>query len=218
MEKTKFYSNLLKMDLQRFADEGQTGEGSGSADTENESTDDGTGSDKQDQPYMTFQTQSEADSYFDKKLSKALNTAKTNWEKEQSDKAQKAKDRKNMTEEERREDDFKQREKALSDRETEVTRRENRSKLASRLVDDGLPSGLVNVFGDVLADEDAMNETYKKVSDVFRSAVHDAVETRLARGSRTPKSTENNPTHKSAGEIYAEKANSANKSKNDFWK
>lgn len=44
------------------------------------------------------------------------------------------------------------------------------------------------------------------------------VETRLAQGSRTPKSTDDNLTHKSAGELYAEKANSANKSESDFWK
>lgn len=215
MEKVKFYSNLLKLNLQRFADEGQDGEGG--AETGNEATDTND-SDAQNKPFMTFQTQSELDSYFDKKLDKALGTAKANWEKEQSDKAKKAKDRKNMTEEERREDDFKQREEALSAREADVTKRENRSKLASRLVDDGLPTGLVDVFDDVLANEDNMNETYERVSEVFRSAVHDAVETRLAQGSRTPKSTDDNLTHKSAGELYAEKANSANKSESDFWK
>lgn len=216
MEKVKFYSNLLKLNLQRFADEGQDGEGG--ADTENKATDTNDSSDTQTKPFMTFQTQSELDSYFDKKLNKALGTAKANWEKEQSDKAKKAKDRKNMTEEERREDDFKQREEALSAREADVTKRENRSKLASRLVDDGLPTGLVDVFDDVLANEDNMNETYERVSEVFRSAVHDAVEARLAQGSRTPKSTDDNLTHKSAGELYAEKANSANKSESDFWK
>ena len=209
MEKVKFYSNLLKLNLQRFADEGQDGEGG--ADTGNEATDTNDDSDTQNKPFMTFQTQSELDSYFDKKLDKALGTAKANWEKEQSDKAKKAKDRKNMTEEERREE-------ALSAREADVTKRENRSKLASRLVDDGLPTGLVDVFDDALASEDNMNETYERVSEVFRSAVHDAVETRLAQGSRTPKSTDDNLTHKSAGELYAEKANSANKSESDFWK
>lgn len=172
MEKVKFYSNLLKLNLQRFADEGQDGEGG--ADTGNEATDTNDSSDTQTKPFMTFQTQSELDSYFDKKLGKALDTARSNWEKEQSDKAKKAKDRKNMTEEERREDDFKQREEALSAREADVTKRENRSKLASRLVDDGLPTGLVDVFDDVLANEDNMNETYERVSEVFRSAVHDA--------------------------------------------
>lgn len=215
MEKVKFYSNLLKLNLQRFADEGQDGEGG--ADTGNEATNANDDSDTQAKPFMTFQTQSELDSYFDKKLDKALGTAKANWEKEQSDKAKKAKDRKNMTEEERREDDFKQREEALSAREADITKRENKSKLANRLIKDGLPSNLVDVFEDVLSDEEAMNKTYQSVSDAFRSAVHDAVETRLAQGSMVPKSTAK-PAHKSAGELYAEKANSANESKSDFWK
>ena len=65
MEKVKFYSNLLKLNLQRFADEGQDGEGG--ADTGNEATDTNDDSDTQNKPFMTFQTQSELDSYFDKK-------------------------------------------------------------------------------------------------------------------------------------------------------
>ena len=45
MEKVKFYSNLLKLNLQRFADEGQDGEGG--ANTGNESTDTNDDSDAQ---------------------------------------------------------------------------------------------------------------------------------------------------------------------------
>lgn len=55
--KVKFYSNLLKLNLQRFADEGQDGEGG--ADTGNEATDTNDDSDTQNKPFMTFQTQSE---------------------------------------------------------------------------------------------------------------------------------------------------------------
>ncbi|MBB1080242.1 DUF4355 domain-containing protein [Limosilactobacillus sp. STM2_1] len=219
MEKVRFYSNLLSLNLQRFADEGQ-GEGgdNGATDTENEDANTGNNPDEQSKPFMTFNTQSELDSYFDKKLSKALGTARSNWEKEQDDKAKKAKDLKKMSPEERQEYDLKQREQALTDREAEVTKRENKSKLASRLVDDGLPTGLADVFDDVLANEDNMNETYERVSEAFRSAVHDAVETRLAQSARPPKSADNNSEQKSAGEIFAEKANNANKSKDDFWK
>lgn len=204
---------LLFLNLQRFA-EGEQG-GEGDATDEQQSSE---GVEQKTEPFKTFETESEMDSFFDKKLSKALETAKSNWQKEQEEQAKNAKERKNMTEEQRREYDFKQREQALSDREAEITKRENKSKLASQLIKDGLPAGLVDVFGDVLADEDTMNASYQKVSEVFRSALHDAVEARLAQGARTPKSTENNATPKTAGELYAEKANESNKSKSDFWK
>ena len=186
---------LLLLDLQRFAE----GESVGEGDTQTQTQESEKGTETQTEPFKTFETESEMDSFFDKKLSKALETAKSNWQKEQEEQAKNAKERKNMTEEQRREYDFKQREQAL-------------------LIQDGLPAGLVDVFGDVLADEDTMNASYQKVSEVFRSALHDAVEVRLAQGARTPKSTENNATPKTAGELYAEKANESNKSKSDFWK
>lgn len=204
---------LLFLNLQRFA-EGEQG-GEGDATDEQQSSEN---AEQKTEPFKTFETESEMDSFFDKKLSKALETARTNWQKEQEEQAKNAKERKNMTEEQRREYDFKQREQALSDREAEITKRENKSKLANQLIQDGLPAGLVDVFGDVLADEDTMNASYQKVSEVFRSAVHDAVETRLAQSARTPKSTESNAMLKTVGEMYAEKANESNKSKSDFWK
>ncbi|MCD7113433.1 DUF4355 domain-containing protein [Limosilactobacillus agrestis] len=216
MEKVKFYSDLLKLDLQRFADEGQGEGGDEGTDTGNEPQGANEDSDKQDKPFKTFNTQSEMDSFFDKKLSKALDTARSNWEKEQDDKAKKAKDLKKMSPEERQEYDLKQREQALTDREAEITKRENKSKLANQLIKDGLPAGLVDVFDDTLSNEEAMNKTYQSVSEAFRSAVHDAVETRLAQGSLVPKSTDE-PAHKSLGEAFAEKANNANRSKKDFW-
>ncbi len=204
---------LLLLDLQRFAEGEQSGEG--------DATDEQQSSENVEQktePFKTFETESEMDSFFDKKLSKALETARTNWQKEQEEQAKNAKERKNMTEEQRREYDFKQREQALSDREAEIAKRENKSKLANQLIQDGLPAGLVDVFGDVLADEDTMNASYQKVSEAFRGALHDAVETRLAQSARTPKSTEGNAKLKTVGEMYAEKANESNKSKSDFWK
>ncbi|MDE7023587.1 MAG: DUF4355 domain-containing protein, partial [Ligilactobacillus sp.] len=143
---------LLFLDLQRFA-EGEQGGGSDGANAQ-ESVE---GAESKTEPFKTFETESEMDSFFDKKLSKALETARSNWQKEQEEQAKTAKERKNMTEEQKREYDFKQREQALSDREAEITKRENKSKLANQLIQDGLPAGLVDVFGDVLADEDAMN-------------------------------------------------------------
>lgn len=205
---------LLLLDLQRFAE----GESVGEGDTQTQAQESEKGTETQSEPFKTFETESEMDSFFDKKLSKALETARSNWQKEQEEQAKTAQERKNMTEEQKREYDLKQREQALSDREAEITKRENKSKLANQLIQDGLPAGLVDVFGDVLADEDTMNASYQKVSEVFRNAVHDAVEARLAQGARTPKSTQNSISSKSVGEMFAEKANNANQSKNDLWK
>lgn len=212
-----FMKNIvLKLNLQRFADDGQSegGEESNTNPSETEVKEDVSGDTK---PFKTFDTQSEMDSFFDKKLAKALDTARSKWEKEQNDKAQKAKDLKNMSPEERQNYELKQREQALVDREANITKRENKNELASKLIEDGLPAELVDVFDDVLADKDKMTDTYQKVSEVFRGAVHDAVETRLAQSARPPKSLDGNHDHKSPGEIYAEKANNSQKSKSDFW-
>lgn len=210
----KFYEDLLELDLQRFADEGQ---GEGGDDSNNAQDNVKEDSSTDEQPFKTFSSQSELDSFVDKKLAKALDTARSKWEKEQNDKAQKAKDLKNMSPEERQEYEFKQREQALLDREADVTKRENKSKLATQLITDGLPAELVDVFDNVLTDEDKMTSTYQKVSDVFRSAVHDAVETRLAQGAKPPKISGNTQTNKTAGEIFAERANESQNVKNDFW-
>lgn len=201
--------NELLLDLQRFAEDGGDGQDGVQASTEE--------SVEKSEPFKTFETESEMDSFFDKKLNKALETARSNWQKEQDEQAKTAKERKKMSEDERREYDFKQREQALTDREAEITKRENKSKLANQLIQDGLPVGLADVFDGVLADEKVMNESYQKVSEAFRGAVHDAVETRLARSARTPKSSQSTKT-KSVGEMFAEKANNATQSKNDFWK
>ena len=96
----KFYKGLLKLNLQRFADEGQ-GEGGDDSDNAQDEVKDNGSTDEQ--PFKTFNTQSELDSFVDKKLAKALDTARSKWEKEQNDKAQKAKDLKNMSPEERKE-------------------------------------------------------------------------------------------------------------------
>lgn len=210
----KFYEGLLKLDLQRFGDEGQSEGGDENSGTQNNVEGD---SSNEEQRFKTFSSQSELDSFVDKKIAKALDTAHSNWEKEQNDKAQKAKNLKNMSPEERQEYDLKQREKALIDREAEVTKRENKSKLATQLVTDGLPAELVDVFDDVLADEDKMTNTYQKVSDVFRSAVHDAVEIRLAQSAKPLKISDNTQTNKTTGEIFAERANESQNVKNDFW-
>ena len=141
----KFYECLLKLDLKRFADEGQ-GAGGDDNNTQDNVKDD---SPTDEQPFKTFSTQSELDSFVDKKLAKALDTARSKLEKEQNDKAQKAKDLKKMSPEERQEYEFKQREQALLDREADVTKRENKSKLATQLITDGLPAELVDVFDDI---------------------------------------------------------------------
>ncbi len=149
----KFYKGLLKLNLQRFADEGQ-GEGGDDSDNAQDEVKDNGSTDEQ--PFKTFNTQSELDSFVDKKLAKALDTARSKWEKEQNDKAQKAKDLKNMSPEERQNYELKQREQALVDREADITKRENKNELASKLIEDGLPAELVDVFDDVLADKGKM--------------------------------------------------------------
>lgn len=59
---------LIKMNLQMFAEEGAGDGGDGAEDDES----------------ISFKNQSELDSWFDKKMSKSLETAKATWDKDQA--------------------------------------------------------------------------------------------------------------------------------------
>lgn len=105
-------------------------------------------------------------SQFDKRVTKALETAKVKWEQE-----------KNMTADELATKASREREEALAEREKAIKTRELRAEALSKLGEKGLPASLVESVS--LTDEDTMAATLEQVEKAFRKSVEDAVNERL---------------------------------------
>ncbi|VDG18239.1 phage capsid protein [Lactobacillus brevis] [Lactiplantibacillus mudanjiangensis] len=179
MEKVKFYHALLN--LQRFADEGGDGSNNGTG-TDNSSDNDGGDDSGNDPDTITFKSQAELDSWYDKKFAKSAQTLKDSWTKEQTQ--QKAYE--DMTPAEQRKFDDDKREDELAAREQKLTIGENRAGMSERLVTDGLPATLVKAFEPALSDTKGLDDTYKAVTDAYREAVKSGVEKQLAQSGGAP--------------------------------
>lgn len=89
---------------------------------------------------ITFDNQSDLDSFVDKRVSKALETAHSKWEEEAKQREDKAKKMARMSEAERTKAEQEERESALTRRERELQRREYSMQAKSSLTEAGLPS------------------------------------------------------------------------------
>lgn len=167
-------NNQFRFNLQFFAADGNEGGASNNVD-EPSSNEQPT----EDKPFKVFQTEKELnswfDSNFDKRYEKALTKAKAKWEQEQNQ--QKAYD--DMSDSEKKEFDYNQKQKELDKRLADVTIRENRANVANRLASDGLQASLVDVFK--LDDTDSLEEQYENVTKVFKKAVDDQVQIKLTK-------------------------------------
>ena len=105
-------------------------------------------------------------SEFDKRVAKALATAKGNWEKE-----------KNMTAEQLAQQKIQEREADIQKREADITKRELRSKALETLGTKGLPKELVDTLD--YTDEKSMNGSLANIEKAFRDSLQKAVDERL---------------------------------------
>lgn len=206
------YADLLKLNLQRFADGGE-GEGSGDPGAGTE-TNPGEGEGTNENPdAITFKDQSELDSWYDKKFAKSATKLKESWTQEQNQ--QKAYE--DMTEAEKREFDDDKREKALVEREQKLVIGENRATIAERLANDELPVGLVNAFEPALSDTDNLDGIYKAVTDSYREAVKTGVDKKLAASANVPGAAGASATT-SAGKSLADERNTQGQpAKDSIW-
>ena len=152
------------------------------------------------------------DSNFDKRYEKALTKARAKWEQEQNQ--QKAYD--DMSDSEKKEFDYNQKQKELDKRLADVTIRENRANVANRLASDGLQASLVDVFK--LDDTDSLEDQYEKVSKAFKKAVDDQVQIKLAKSFGAPGGASSGAAS-TVGARLADTANERTKAnkKSDFW-
>lgn len=183
-KKLKF-SESLKLNLQFFAEGGEgsgsdTGEGEGEGAGNGEGSGEGEGSKKVELTTEELQKKVEAES--DRKLAKALEKQKKDWEKEKQQAIEDAKkDAANyakMTKQQQEEADYNKRMKAIEDRERQLNLKELTSKVEDDLKDQGLPSTFSSSLV-LLEDNEKIKESITGIKKTFEEAVNAAVKEKL---------------------------------------
>ncbi|CAK1245066.1 hypothetical protein LMG30237_ALEAABJJ_01029 [Fructobacillus tropaeoli] len=134
--------------------------------------------DKQDEGKkdgISFESQSELDSFMDKKVSKAIETARSKWEEEAKKREDKAKKLARMTETDRIKAEQADRDKELAKREQELKRLEYSIQAKSTLAEAGLPNEdeLVSLIlsDDVETTNNNINYLKKVIADSVNKRV-----------------------------------------------
>ena len=121
-------------------------------------------------------------SEFDRRVSRALETARGKWAQETERRIQQARaqaeERARMTGEERMAHDFAERQKQLEAREKDILRRELQADAMRMLQERGLPAELAGVVNYESAE--SVQQSLELAENAFRSAVQLGVEKRLA--------------------------------------
>ena len=178
------------MNLQFFAESGDTagadqGEGSGSGSEAAEGgTDGGETGNKEPKSFDDLLQDKNYQAEFDRRVQKALGTAKEKWTALMDDKLSEADKLAKMNKEEKAEYLRQKQEKELKDREAAITRRELMAEAKNTLAEKKLPVGLAEVLN--YADADSCNKSMAAVEKAFQEAVQAAVEEKL-KGGTPPK-------------------------------
>ncbi|ODJ54800.1 DUF4355 domain-containing protein [Brochothrix thermosphacta] len=174
----------LKMNLQLFAEPGESGEA---------------GEQGQGEEQVTFASQSELDSLVDKRISKALETAKTTWEQSASEKIEAAKQEAateavklaEMDAEQKAKYQREQLDVELAKREAEITQRELKAQATVQLTEAKLPIELLTTLDYTNAETckasiDAVSAAFTKATGSFDAAVQVEVDKRLSQSVDNP--------------------------------
>lgn len=120
-------------------------------------------------------------SEFDRRVAKALETAKSKWDQEAQQKLEAAKTEAEkmakMTADQRAEHEKQQHEAKLLAREAEITKRELRAQALETLAEKDLPKELIETIS--LTDADSCTKSLEVVEKAFRAAVQKGVDERL---------------------------------------
>ena len=135
-------------------------------------------------------------SEFDKRINKAIETAKSKWDEEAKAQADEAAKLAKMKADEKAEYERQKREDALTKREAEITRRELHAEAITQLTADGLPASLADIVDCTSADN--CKKSMESVKKAFGEAVEKAVNDKLK--GTTPKTGAGNQ----AGDSFLE--------------
>ena len=208
-----------KFNLQQFAEDGGQESQSGS-ETASETAEEPTTEPEEDQPFKTFSTEKEFNSFLDstvdKRLEKALAKARTKWESEGAEKKKIS----DMNEDEKQAYKFKKQAEALQAKEKELTIRENKANVVTKLGEDGLPTELAGLFK--LESTETLEDQYKSMATVFRNAVDKQTQINLAKSAGAPGAGAQDKPVESQGSKLANTKNGererAKKLAESFWK
>ena len=118
---------------------------------------------------------------FDRRVTKALETARSKWAEEEAVKLEAVKTEAEklakMNAEQKAEHERQKREKELTERETLLAQRELRTEAAGTLADRGLPKELIDSVN--LRDADSCRKSIDSLETAWRAAVQSGVEERL---------------------------------------
>jgi hypothetical protein len=204
----------LTLNLQRFAEGDGDGANAGSNDGGKPAGTDGQGNDDGHQdppaaPAVAFKTQAEFDAAFSAKLAEA----RQQWEADKNQ--QKAYE--DMSPEEKKDYDLKKAQSDLAAEQQKTLALTNKANLNARLAQDQLPGALIEVFGDVLtADDKTIDDTYTKLTTIFRGAVKTGIDAKLAQSAGAPGAGSAVGT-KSAGQSIADARNKQPHAEHSAW-
>lgn len=141
---------------------------------------------------------------FDRRLQKGIDTAVTKaqekWQALTDDKLSEAEKLARMTKEEKERYMQQKREKELSDRETEITRRELMAEAKNTLAEKKLPVGLAEILN--YADADTCKKSLETVESAFQKAVEAGVQERLKGDKPIKKAPDGNDMSDLEKQIY----------------
>ena len=167
-------STLIHLPLQYFAEPGTSADVIEGASSED-------GGNPPAQP--TFDEMLKDKAYqaeFDRRMSKAIDTAKAKWDKEAEEKADEAAKLAKMTADEKAKHESEKREKALADREAAVAKRELTAEAISQLTEKGLPAELAKCLDYTSAE--SCEASFGAVVSAFNTAVEKQVNDKLRGG------------------------------------
>ncbi|CAK1224503.1 hypothetical protein R82291_FJPPFKPJ_00422 [Fructobacillus cardui] len=125
---------------------------------------------------ISFESQSELDRFMDKRLSKAIETARSKWEEEAKEREDKAKKLARMTEADRIKAEQAERDKELSKREQELKRLEYSIQAKSTLTEAGLPNDDELVSLILSDDVETTNNNINYLKGVIADSVNKRVD------------------------------------------
>lgn len=126
---------------------------------------------------------------FDRKVAKALSTAKTKWENMTNEKLSEAEKLSKMTKDEKTQYQLSKKEKELLDRENELNKKELMSTAKVQLSEAGISTELAQLLD--YSDAESCKKSIENLTKAFNSAVEKAVESKLKGGTVMAKANSN---------------------------
>lgn len=187
----KLRNQSMKYNLQFFAADGAGADG-GNGEGQGEGTESDNG-DNQPISFDDFLKDGKNQSEFDKRVAKAIETAKSKWQADYEQKIEEAKTEAaklaKMNAEQKAQYEQEKRLKELEAREKEITVRELKAVALETLAEKGLPKELAEILN--YNDADSCKKSIESVEKAFQSAVEKAVNDKL-RGSGAPQGGQGN--------------------------